>query len=423
MRSKSEVVENWKAQIAARGIVGSGIEVLRRLWRCLAVRCAGRPRPVVREFGWCWIENMHHRDVSNRYASDLKHFRIPQIPYYGYIRFDLKKALALRPEIKRIGLVVFNGVGDYFLCTAFIDLLRRSFPDLRFDAYAPTNKTRNSTPLVAQCLEHNPCFDNVIRFRGKAGVYWKNFDFSECYRLASADTLIIPLAYDFDRFGGSRFLSLCDQFNLPCQRIARPPVAYLEYALSRAGEILYSKIEKRMSRLGCNGVVWLQLNSVSANYRYENAVALVSLLEASGWQVVCVDALEELGSDSNAVVVDVNQVSINDSIKVLSELKKAYDVYCVGVMSCFGAISSALNIPALVLQEVYDDSLGTVIHTNEYIVTDRMYPFVSPQRQFVLSENDLLPSKRSAEGYFEARPEALMACFNQLVDEHLRKQL
>lgn len=349
---------------------------------------------------WLRIEDSQHNDISYYYKKEIDKFKIPSIPKDGYILFDIQRALQLNKNIKTIGLVIFNGIGDYFLCTAFIEQLVKTYPNVNFDAYVPQNKDNNGSPLVYYCLKVNPYFRNVYKFEGKSDpIYWKNYDFSKCYENIDAKTLLIPLIYDFDSSVKSRYLSLCHNYCLIPSEIAPYPIVYTEYQTNEHVLKLKKTIDDKIHRNHLKGVVWLQLKSTCFKYTYAQAEALVSYLTNDGYFVVCVD--ENKIHNDFMITIDTSVFTINDSIKLLSLLKTEHKTLCLGVISCFTAISSALHIPNLVIQPCYDSCIESVWHPNCFIVTHVEYKCLPASRQF--NDKTAIPIKDTFFVNFNAK--------------------
>lgn len=336
---------------------------------------------------WCTIENKYKEDVSFLFKQDLDNFIVPKIPVGGSIRFDIDKALLLNPKINRIALVVFNGIGDYFFCTSFIADLCNKYKHLTFDAFVSSNVTDNSNPLVGDLLRHNPNIKNVYTFNGKADkLFWKNFDFSDVYKKVDERTLVLPLIYDYDSSVRSRYLNLCHSYNVTPKMIHQPPLVYADYAANKAVQKALMYIKDISKKKNLNGIVWLQLRSTCFNYRYPHAEGLIEELINLGYFVVCVDK-NDIKNDC-LFTIDYADFSINDSIKLLAELKKQYggNLYCMGVISCFTAISAGLNITNLVLQPVLDQQIESVWEKNIFIMTHTEYANIPIQNQFIIDK-------------------------------------
>lgn len=65
----------------------------------------------------------------------------------------------MKPEFKRILVIMFRAVGDVLLCTPFVSVLRRQYPDAHIAFMAE--------PLPAQVIENNPDIDEIIYYRKK----------------------------------------------------------------------------------------------------------------------------------------------------------------------------------------------------------------------------------------------------------------
>ena len=360
---------------------------------------------------WIKVEDRKHIDITDKYEQTIKSYRVPKIPFGGYIKFDVAQALKQNPDFKRIGLVVFNGIGDYFLCTAFIEDLKKQLKDVPIDAYVAHNRVNNNTPVIKELLEVNPNIEHVYTFNGHSVDYYKNFDFSELYNTVNNDVLIIPLVYDFEPSVKSRHINLCENYNLKRPLIASKPIIYTDYEFSEAGRALFEKIKTKYETNNYKGIIWLQLNSTCFRYHYIYDNALISSLTENGYLVVCVDSNNTV--NNSCITIDTTQIDIKDSIKLLAELNKLYPVFCTGVISCFCAISSGLNIPNLVMQMCYDGQIESVTHPNIYLVTNEEYSCLPSSRQFIPSEDDYIKTNH----FFNYKPEFIIKCFNYMLED------
>ena len=79
---------------------------------------------------WFKVLEVGNSDITYKYKKELAEFKIPQLSGNSHIYFNIAKALELNPKIKRLGLVFFMGIGDYFYATNFIEILRKEYPVL-----------------------------------------------------------------------------------------------------------------------------------------------------------------------------------------------------------------------------------------------------------------------------------------------------
>jgi hypothetical protein len=171
---------------------------------------------------------------------DIKDLEIPFIPTNSHIYFYIDRILKQNPNIKRIGLVFFMGIGDYFYSTTFIEHFKSLYKNLSFDAYVSKNMDRHNSPIVGKCLEVNPFFENVYYYNGHlTESWWKNYDYSDCYKNLGKDTLLLPMIYEYNILIKSRAEALCRTFTIPVKKLAAPKV-YTNYPTTENTQNLYS---------------------------------------------------------------------------------------------------------------------------------------------------------------------------------------
>ncbi|MCL1971788.1 MAG: hypothetical protein FWG57_02215 [Endomicrobia bacterium] len=374
---------------------------------------AGLNKPVAD--AWMQVINGDGIDITGNYLHEIQDFKIPKIPSGGHINFNIDNALKVNKKIKRLGLVFFMGVGDYFLSTNFIENFKNCYPNLVFDAYVSKNTDKNSSVLVGECLKVNPNFENVYYFDGypadgKSG--WKNYDYSECYRKIKEDTLLLPVIYMQDEHIKSRHETLCRTFSLSKPVFTPAPKVYTDYEATKQVSDIISKVDQKMA--GRKGIVWLQLASRSAKYLYplDKARKLVNGLVNEGYLVINID--HDMPETEHVITIDIKKVSINESIKLLCMLNKKYRVYCAGIVSCFFAISSGLKIQNLGIQHTYDRFVEAVWFPNIFIIGDREYRMLPKSRVFEASLGDYTINSNNRCDY---RPEFILSCFNQFQAE------
>lgn len=363
---------------------------------------------------WIKVIDQNDRDITVLYKDDLLNFRVPKIPKDARINFDIDKAFELNPNFNRIGLIVFNGIGDYFLTTAFIEDLKKKYPNIPFDAYVSKNRDNNGTPVLEKLLRVNPNFENVYTFNGKSDLeYYKNFHFEELYDKVGKNVLLLPLIYDFDPYVRSRHINMCNNYNLPRPVIAHKPVVYTDYDFSDAACKTLENIKSKMAEGTYKGIVWLALDSACFKYHYPYNSDLIKSLIELGYLVVCVDKNE---SNENAcITIDTNEVDINNSIKLLKELNSLYKVQVICFASCFCAVSSAFNIPNLCVQFIYDGQIESVTHTNIYVVSNVEYKCLPITRQFIANKENYDCIKSAY--YYNYKPDFIIDCFSYMLGD------
>ena len=350
---------------------------------------------------WFRIEDKKGKDVTEK--CKIKHpFMIPEIPTHGHIYFDIDKALELNPDIKRIGLVFFMGIGDYFYATNFIEMLHKKYGNLEIDAYVSQNFDRNNSPLVGKCLEKNPNIKKIFYYNGKTSdSYWENYDYSQCYTLKSDDTLLVPVVYKHGENVDSRTTVLCETFNLPAPSINPSPIIY-DYEPTTEVKDTFVKYKDRMKK-----VVFIQMTSRSTYFSYPHIDNLIKELIKEGYFVISFDKTDM--TDDDLLVIDIKKFTINDSISLIRMVKENdIDVYFLTVASCFSSISSALGIPHLCIQQFYDICISSVYYSNIYLITGKYYKRIAADRQYIVPEKY---QRETAADVTVYSPEYIMKCF------------
>ena len=336
--------------------------------------------------------------------------RIPLIPPQGHIRLDIKKALQQFPQVKRLGLVFFMGVGDYFYATPFIKLLKKQFPQVALDAYVSDQFDSNNSPLVADCLRCNPNIENVYMYSGKrCAANWKNYDWSACYKTAPADTLLLPMVYEYHEGILSRTQTLCDTFCLPVPDI-NPVPCLDDYPVTPA-------VEKWLGQIPADKkIVFLQLSNRSSGFCYAQGDELIKGLWARGYFVITVEPTE-LAAD-NLLKIDTHQHAITETIALLQQLRvRGARVEMLTTFSCFNSVAGGLDIPVLSMQCSYHPSIASVMFSNMFLITPYLYHNVSADRQFVAPPEAV--QKKGEFYYFSAA--YVLRCFERSSEAWFRK--
>mgnify|MGYP000053699482 FL=1 len=326
---------------------------------------------------WFKVLEWDNTDITYKYKKELAEFKIPQLKGNSHIYFNIAKALELNPKIKRLGLVFFMGIGDYFYATNFIEILKKEYPNLILDAYVSKNFDGNNSPLVGKCLETNPNIDKVYYYDGHQNIeYWKNYDYSECYNLKSDDTLILPMVYEHNEYVSSRTETLCKTFNLPEPLINPLPIIY-DYEDSEEIKSLFNQYRDKMDK-----VVFIQMSARSSNFTYPFVDEIIEQLLDDGFFVISVEKTNIV--NSKLLVIDIKKYTINDSISLVRMIKNYHIPICfLTTISCFASISSALQIPNLCMQHTYDPCISSVYYSNIYLVVNKKYNQIPADRTFI----------------------------------------
>ncbi|MDR0595080.1 MAG: hypothetical protein LBF94_00030 [Puniceicoccales bacterium] len=255
-------------------------------------------------------------------------------PKGGRVYMSIDAALRLNPKIKKVALVFFMGIGDYFLSTNFLQFLKQRYFHLSFQAFVSKNFDSNNSPLVGKVLEKNPHFDAVSYYDGhKNTEYWKNYDYGDCLSKVDDETLLLPMIYEFHPWICSRTEALCETFCLPKPNIVAPPIVYVNYEPSDKVREIFDKITQKMATGKYKGVLFMQLTSRSSSYTYPYIDELISQFIKEGYCILCVEK-SSVVSDG-CISIDTEIFDINESIKLVSMLKK-YNLAFVTITSCFG---------------------------------------------------------------------------------------
>lgn len=307
--------------------------------------------------------------------------RIPPLPPNGHIVFDLSKALNLFPEIKRFGLVFFMGMGDYFYATNFIRLLHHTYPHIQLDAYVSDHWDQNNSPLVQLCIKKNPLFKHIYTYHGKPNLQnWKNYHWEECYNIASQDTLLLPVIYEYGTKIISRTEALCQTFSLPKPFINPLPCIDLEPPSSKAQDAF-------MKCKNGQKIVFLQMTSRSSGCSYPYTEDLIYKLLKDGFSVITVEDIAV--EDPHLLKLNTKNFEITDTISLLYLIKQAQiPLYVITVFSVLNSISAGLKIPVLTLQMFIDPAISSVYYSNMWVVTHHTYSCIALDRQFIASQTD-----------------------------------
>jgi hypothetical protein len=362
---------------------------------------------------WIKIETFTGRDITDDYLEYVNNFKVPPIPQGGQAYFNIDKVLEINPKLKRIALVFFMGIGDYFYSTNFISLLKKTYPQLALDAYVSKNFDLNNSPLVGKCIEVNPDFENIYYYDGyKSKRYWQNYDYSQIYDAISEDTLVLPMIYEHTKNTKSRFEALCKTFNLPKQPIYLEPKVWTDYPASDNVINLLEQIREKNKKR--KPIVFVQMTSRSSNYAYPRTDELMKkLIFSEEYFVATVEKTEIVNDD--CYYIDIEKTNINDTIKLLSLLKEVYPIYCICIVSLFFAISSGLGITMLGLQHRYDDYIETVWFPNIYLIANTEYKSLPKSRVFEANPSNYVYVK--TQNLYTYDPDFVIGCFKRVIKQ------
>lgn len=333
---------------------------------------------------------------------------LPLIPAKGHLYFDISQALKKFPQVKRLGLVFFMGIGDYFYATNFIKILHQTFPSLPLDAYVSDQFDANNSPLVAQCLKYNPDISHVFFYHGipASRELWKNYNWSDCQNKVSDDTLLLPLIYEHNKFVLSRLHTLCETFSLPAPIINHKPLIH-SIEPTKAIQEIFTQYKDVM-----NKVVFIQGSNRSSNFCYPFHDELVQKLLDSGFFVITVEGTKL--KSPKLLPIDIKKLKMTESISLIQQIHKArIPLYMITTCSCFNSIASGLNIPTLGMQCFYDECMSSVIFSNIYLITPKCYKQVLTDRQFIAPGSAVIYQNDK----YIYKPEFVFKCFEQMVGQ------
>jgi hypothetical protein len=125
--------------------------------------------------------------------------------------------------------------------------------------------------------------------------------------------------------------------------------------------------------------------------------------------------------DAQLASVDVGEISMNDTIELLRALRAAdQTVHAVSVNSVMWPVSAALGIRNLGLHIFFDESVHQYLYPNIFIITQHLYPRVSPGRVFLASNGDH-GERMSDNGTVLAdfNPEFVFHCFKRMTTDRI----
>lgn len=354
-----------------------------------------------------WYQIVDHvSEEQLNYISDVEPMHLPELPKDKIFIFDIDKALKLFPQIKRFGLVFFMGIGDYFYATNFIEKLKIKYPRIHFDAFVSKNFDGNNSPLVADCLKTNPYIENVYLFDGyKNYNNWRSYKYNDVYDMVDEKTLVLPIIYFHTDKTHSRLEGLCKVFGIEIPKINLPPKLY-GY---RPNHIVFEALNKIKTTK--KKIVFIQTTTRSSGFHYKYTNTLIRMLLELDYFVITPEN-ENIPSDS-LYVIDTKKFKITDSIALLKQIKEyGKEIYVFNMISCFTAISCALDIPCLCVQFFYDATISTVYFSNIYLVTHKEYKQIPADRQFIMPEDTYTMENKNA--VYE--PDILVNIFRDFLD-------
>lgn len=330
-------------------------------------------------------------------------------PYY-----DIARLRSVR-QVDGLALIFFCGLGDYLLATPAIEALRIAHPGLPIYAYASETTDAVSSPLVASLLRGNRYIDAVFTYRGRMRENWISYDFRDCLKDIPRNFLILPVVYGVEPEIVHRVTSLFEAFKLP---VTLPvPLPVLESsALSAQGEAVAAEIRDCLCRTKTRKAVCCHFGTRSSGYLYPERDALITQLRRAGFAVVSFSPTDL--QDPGLVAVDVARITPADTIELLRMLKRdTQGLYVLSVNSLFWPISAGLDVPNLGLHIFHDASVHQYIYPNLFLVTQHIYPRVSPSRVFLAPDGSF--AERSTDNGLELTDfdaTFVLDCFLRMID-------
>ncbi|MDR1413970.1 MAG: hypothetical protein LBI56_03485 [Puniceicoccales bacterium] len=353
------------------------------------------------------------RPIANKCPPNM----VPPIPPRGSICIDIDKALELNPRIKKIALIFFMGIGDYFLSTNFIEMLKARYPKISLQALVSKNVDSNNSPIVGKAIEKNPHFDKICYFDGHSDYNdWRNYDYRDCSSQIDDETLLLPLICHHHEAVTSRTSTICETFCFPSPNIAMPPIVYTDYEASENVKQIFDQAMQKLSSGQCKRLAFLQVSSRSSQYTYPHVDELISLLLAQEYCVICVDKHHIVSE--NCINIDVATFDINESIKLVSMLRQ-HGIILITVVSCFWAISSGLNIPNLGMQHWDDRCIASVWHPNIYVIAHDSYKYLPKSRTFLAGQNDFTQNSygdSKHDGFYNYKAKFVIECLLKMLE-------
>lgn len=318
---------------------------------------------------------------------------------HEHICFDFDAAIKAYPGLKGIAFIFFMGAGDYLYATPLFPSLKAKYPQLDFVALAGDTNDRNNSALVARLLRHNPCFSDVKTYPGgrRHPVIWKNYDYRRALELVPPDYLAVPVYYDYSVQVQHRVISLFDTYGLaipdgtensakmPDYAKIPPPIMYFDGEPSTVVRDYISEIEKLRQENGKKDIVFLQLDSRGSNYTYPYIRKLAELLSCDFTVISVTKGIEDI---PGCLVIDIKKLEMNDTFRMLAELKKTCSVSVIAVNSVFWAASAGLGLPNLGLQHWHDPKLHNLWYPNITFLTDIVYDRIPSDKQIIASTSD-----------------------------------
>ncbi|MBO4555552.1 MAG: hypothetical protein J5706_02245 [Elusimicrobiales bacterium] len=338
--------------------------------------------------------------LPEKAADSLQWFSISRpCLIHEHICFDIDSAIKAYPGLKGIAFIFFMGAGDYLYATPLFPALKAKYPRLDFIALAGDKNDRNNSALVSRLLRHNPCFSSVKTYSGgrRHPVVWKNYDYRRALEQIPPDYLSVPVYYDYSAKVPHRVISLFDTYCLPLPERTEntdkmpdyskipPPIMYFGGDKSSYVKDYIEEIKDLCRKNGKNDIVFLQLDSRGSNYSYPYIKELAERLAVDHAVISVTKGIEDI---PGCLVLDIKKLEMNDTFRLLSELKKSFPVRVIAVNSVFWAASAGLGLPNLGLQHWHDPKLHNLWYPNITFLTDIIYDKIPAEYQIKAAHQD-----------------------------------
>lgn len=353
-----------------------------------AVRPNGEPFE-----SWLTVIDREGHDITPQFRETVNAGRMPKLDCDDTVYFHIDPILKLFPQTRKLGLVFFMGIGDYVYAASALNDLKKAWPQLEFVGFVGSRSDNNNSPPVYDLLKADPNFSEVRRFEGSPDKdCWYNYDFESVYADKPDDMFILPMLYVHRRDVTCRDMTLRTTFGLPVPFVTPVPLVHEYPATPQVKALL-----ERVLKLG-RPVVYSQMSARSSDYHYSETDAVYLGLIERGYTVV---TSETPGFEDEALVtIDVKALSICESIQLVRLIRDSeLPIAVVSVISCFGAISAGLDIPNLVIQHFWDGNIASISFSNLHFITNRRYPDISNDRQYICSDAPRVPGRPDLHFY------------------------
>jgi hypothetical protein len=221
---------------------------------------------------------------------------------------------------------------------------------------------------------------------------------------------------DTDRMVPHRVASVLQTFGLPQIWPVPRPRLYPE-PLSAAAQNILRDIRQGAAACDARGIVCCHFDTRSSGYTYPYGERLVRGLIAAGYFVV---SFSKLGiEDAGLCAVDVATISVNDTAGMLSALKSdATPLRMVTVNSMLWAMSAALDIPNLGLQNVHAAAMHQFLYPNISVITNRRHSLIPPELLFMAPDRSFT-ERQSGSGltFVDYHARFILECFSRFANE------